>query len=192
MNFVDNFATLFLLTLLCLSAVKSAHIPMEGGSAHLGVIPMVEVYKKSSCQPRELLVDIIKEYPAEVEHGFIPSCVVLMRCAGCCGDEMLECVPTSTRNVTMEIKRYNPQRMQSNIYMSFTEHSTCLCSLKKEAKEPRQKKLRKGKGQKKKRKKNGDKPNHEAYVSSAYSPDLHLSVALLIVKLLWEKFICPF
>ncbi|CDQ71392.1 unnamed protein product [Oncorhynchus mykiss] len=104
MNF-DSLITLFLLTLLYLSAVKSAHIPKEGGrSAHDGVISFMEVYNKSLCQPRELLVEILQEYPEEVEHIFIPSCVVLTRCAGCCNDEMLQCTPTSTHNVTMEVR----------------------------------------------------------------------------------------
>ncbi len=65
----------------------------------------MEVYNKSLCQPRELLVEILQEYPEEVEHIFIPSCVVLMRCAGCCNDEMLQCVPTSSHNITMEVSR---------------------------------------------------------------------------------------
>lgn len=64
----------------------------------------MEVYNKSLCQPRELLVEILQEYPEEVEHIFIPSCVVLTRCAGCCNDEMLQCTPTSTYNVTMEVR----------------------------------------------------------------------------------------
>lgn len=68
------------------------------------VIPFLEVYKKSACKTRELLVDIIQEYPDEIEHTYIPSCVVLMRCAGCCNDEALECVPTETRNVTLEVR----------------------------------------------------------------------------------------
>lgn len=68
------------------------------------VIPFLDVYKKSACKTRELLVDIIQEYPDEIEHTYIPSCVVLMRCAGCCNDEALECVPTETRNVTMEVR----------------------------------------------------------------------------------------
>lgn len=50
----------------------------------------------------------------------------------------------------------------------------------------------KGKGQKRKRKKNRDKTIHDAYVSSAFSTYLHLSVALLIVKLIWEELLCPF
>ncbi len=64
----------------------------------------MDVYKNSACKTREMLVDIIQEYPDEIEHTYIPSCVVLMRCAGCCNDEALECVPTETRNVTMEVR----------------------------------------------------------------------------------------
>ncbi|XP_055741079.1 vascular endothelial growth factor Ab isoform X1 [Salvelinus fontinalis] len=211
MNFVDSLITLFLLTLLYLSAVKSAHIPKEGWRiSHDGapgynvfsasvqkvpsfvglreglkegvsteayqshsergnerdtlmVISFMEVYNKSLCQPRELLVEIAQEYPEEVEHIFIPSCVVLTRCAGCCNDEMLECTPTSTHNMTMEIKRIKPQRQENDIFMSFTEHSACECRPKKEVKEQRQKKPRKGKGkgQKRKRKKNHDQKNRE-------------------------------
>ncbi|XP_045917278.1 vascular endothelial growth factor Ab isoform X4 [Micropterus dolomieu] len=121
----------------------------------------MEVYNKSLCQPRELLVEILQEYPEEVEHIFIPSCVVLMRCAGCCNDEMLQCMPTSSYNITMEIKRIKLLKQQSDIFMSFTEHSACECRLKNEVKE---KKSRKGKakGQKRKRKKNRDKTIHDA------------------------------
>uniref|UniRef100_A0A3B4GD20 Vascular endothelial growth factor A n=1 Tax=Pundamilia nyererei TaxID=303518 RepID=A0A3B4GD20_9CICH len=110
MNFIDSLTLLF----LTLSAVKV-------------MIPLMEVYNKSLCQPRELLVEILQEYPDEVEHIFIPSCVVLTRCAGCCNDEMLQCTPTSTYNVTMEIKRINPRRQKNDIFMSFTEHSACEC-----------------------------------------------------------------
>ncbi|KAM9420333.1 vascular endothelial growth factor A-A-like isoform 2-T2 [Salvelinus alpinus] len=139
MNF-DSLITLFLLSLLYLSAVKSAHIHKEGGrSAHDGVISFMEVYNKSLCQPRELLVEILQEYPEEVEHIFIPSCVVLTRCAGCCNDEMLQCTPTSTHNVTMEIKRIKPHKQQNDIFMSFTEHNACECRPKNEVKEQKEK-----------------------------------------------------
>lgn len=67
------------------------------------VIPFMEVFNKSLCRPRELLIEILQEYPEEVEHIFIPSCVVLRRCAGCCTDEMLQCTPTASYNVTMEV-----------------------------------------------------------------------------------------
>ncbi|XP_042360032.1 vascular endothelial growth factor Ab isoform X2 [Plectropomus leopardus] len=134
MNFIDSLTLLF----LTLSAVKSAHIPKETERGPHDVIPLMEVYNKSLCKPRELLVEILQEYPEEVEHIFIPSCVVLTRCAGCCNDEMLQCMPTSSYNITMEIKRIKPQRQQNDIFMSFTEHSACECRLKKEVKEQKE------------------------------------------------------
>ncbi|XP_051909578.1 vascular endothelial growth factor Ab isoform X3 [Hippocampus zosterae] len=119
---------------------ESAQLPRETQRGPHDVIPLMEVYNKSLCQPRELLVEILQEYPEEVEHIFIPSCVVLTRCAGCCNDETLQCMPTSSYNVTMEIKRIKTQRQQNDIFMSFTEHSACECRLKKEVKELREKK----------------------------------------------------
>ncbi|ROL32993.1 Vascular endothelial growth factor A-A, partial [Anabarilius grahami] len=98
------------------------------------VIPFLDVYKKSACKTRELLVDIIQEYPDEIEHTYIPSCVVLMRCAGCCNDEALECVPTETRNVTMEVLRVKQRVSQHNFQLSFTEHTKCECRPKAEVK----------------------------------------------------------
>ncbi|KAM4633418.1 vascular endothelial growth factor Ab isoform 2-T2 [Polymixia lowei] len=160
MNFIDSLTLLF----LTLSAVKSASIAREGGRGPHDVIPFMEVYNKSLCRPRELLVEILQEYPEEVEHIYIPSCVVLTRCAGCCNDEMLQCTPTSSHNITMEIKRIKLQRQQNDIFMSFTEHSACECRPKTEVKEQKEKKPRKGKGkgQKRKRKKNRDKQNLDA------------------------------
>lgn len=134
MNFIDSLTLLF----LTLSAVKSAHIPKETERGPHDVIPLMEVYNKSLCKPRELLVEIIHEYPEEVEYNFIPSCVVLTRCAGCCNDERLQCVPTSTYNVTMEIKRIKLQRQQNDVFMSFTEHSSCECREKNEVRTQRE------------------------------------------------------
>lgn len=68
------------------------------------VISFLVVFERSACRTIETMVDIFQEYPDEVEYIFKPSCVPLMRCAGCCNDEALECVPTSTYNVTMEVR----------------------------------------------------------------------------------------
>lgn len=67
------------------------------------VIKFMDVYQRSYCRPIETLVDIFQEYPDEIEYIFKPSCVPLMRCAGCCNDEALECVPTSESNITMQV-----------------------------------------------------------------------------------------
>ncbi|XP_065120268.2 vascular endothelial growth factor Ab isoform X1 [Paramisgurnus dabryanus] len=157
MNFAVRVLQLFIVTLLYFSAVKSAYIPKEGGRSTYDVVRFDEVYNKSFCRPREMLVEIQQEYPDDTEHIFIPSCVVLTRCGGCCNDEMMECVPTVTYNITLEIKRVKPLRHQGNFFMSFAEHSECHCGLKKDVPQKREKKPRKGKGQKGKGKKNREK-----------------------------------
>ncbi|XP_018949927.1 vascular endothelial growth factor A-A-like isoform X4 [Cyprinus carpio] len=132
MNFAVRVLQLFLVTLLYFSAVKSAYIPSEEGRSTYEVVPFMEVYNRSLCRPREVLVEIQQEYPDDTEHIFIPSCVVLTRCAGCCNDEMMECTPTVTYNITLEIKRVKPLRHQGDFFMSFVEHSECQCREKKD------------------------------------------------------------
>ncbi|MCI4388890.1 hypothetical protein PGIGA_G00091280 [Pangasianodon gigas] len=159
MNLAVRLLQLFCVTLLYFSAVKSAYIPKENGGSTNEVVPFTEVYNKSMCRPREMLVEVHQEYPDDIEHIFIPSCVVLMRCAGCCNDEMLECTPTATRNITMEVQKLKPLRIKRNYPMSFAEHTECECRVKKDIQDKTEKKPRKGKGkgQKGKRKKNRDK-----------------------------------
>ncbi|XP_030640655.1 vascular endothelial growth factor A-A isoform X2 [Chanos chanos] len=134
MNFVTSSVQLFFAALLHLSALKAAHIPKEGAKGKNEVVSFMEVYNKSWCQTREMLVDIIQEYPDDIDHTYIPSCVVLRRCAGCCNDEALECVPTETRNVTMEVIRTKQRVSQHNYQLSFTEHTKCECKPKQEVK----------------------------------------------------------
>ncbi|XP_047936073.2 vascular endothelial growth factor A, long form isoform X6 [Anser cygnoides] len=103
------------------------------------VIKFLEVYERSFCRTIETLVDIFQEYPDEVEYIFKPSCVPLMRCAGCCGDEGLECVPVDVYNVTMEIMRIKPHQSQHIAHMSFLQHSKCDCRPKKDVKNKQEK-----------------------------------------------------
>ncbi|XP_039597113.1 placenta growth factor, partial [Polypterus senegalus] len=95
------------------------------------VMPFQEVYRRSFCRTIEKLVDVIQDYPNELEHIFSPSCVPLLRCAGCCGDENLECVPVKTYNVTMQLLKIKRER-QEYIEMTFIEHQSCECRQKKD------------------------------------------------------------
>nr|XP_061789689.1 vascular endothelial growth factor A-A-like [Nerophis lumbriciformis] len=94
------------------------------------VIQLTDVIMKSSCQPREMLVDIYQEYPEDIEHTYLPACVVLTRCGGCCNDEAMECVPSESRNVTLQVIRVRSKFSQHKIELSFTEHQKCDCRLK--------------------------------------------------------------
>ena len=73
------------------------------------MVPFQEVWGRSYCRALERLVDIVSEYPSEVQHMFSPSCISLLRCTGCCGDENLHCVPVETVNVTMQVGRGGEQ-----------------------------------------------------------------------------------
>ncbi|XP_063079490.1 vascular endothelial growth factor Ab isoform X2 [Engraulis encrasicolus] len=155
MNFAAILMRFLFVTFVCLSTIKTAHIPEDSGQRAHEALPMsfLEVFNRSMCRPREVLVDVLSEYPEEVEYLFIPSCVALTRCAGCCSDEALECTPILTHNVTLEVKRVRPLRQKTNSYMSFTEHSMCECRLK-EVKTERKQRRGKGKGLKRKKKRN--------------------------------------
>ncbi|XP_037129795.1 vascular endothelial growth factor A-A isoform X1 [Syngnathus acus] len=132
MNFVFSLVQILLAAVLHLSTVKAASINKGVDKSKNEVIQLTDVIMKSRCQPREMLVDISREYPEDTEHTYIPSCVVLTRCGGCCNDEAMECVPSETRNVTLQVMRVRSMVTQHKIQLSFTEHQKCECRLKPE------------------------------------------------------------
>ncbi|XP_076023862.1 snake venom vascular endothelial growth factor toxin ICPP [Genypterus blacodes] len=114
------------------------------------VLMFQEVWGRSFCRTIEKLVEVLQEYPTEVEHIYSPSCVPLVRCAGCCGDENLECHPTSTLNVTMQLLKIRPAEPgQEYVEMTFVEHQTCECRVRKPLVMVERKRQR-GRGKKKK------------------------------------------
>ncbi|KAJ3613011.1 hypothetical protein NHX12_019268, partial [Muraenolepis orangiensis] len=99
----------------------------EPPAGHL-VLNFQEVWHRSFCRTIEKLVEVVQEYPGEVEHIYSPSCVPLVRCAGCCGDDNMECHPTHTSNVTMLLLKIKPAGPdQEYVEMTFVEHQTCEC-----------------------------------------------------------------
>ncbi|KAF1418741.1 Placenta growth factor, partial [Spheniscus humboldti] len=93
----------------------------------LAVLTFREIWNRSFCRPLEQLVDVITEFPNEVEYIFRPSCVSLQRCGGCCGDEGLRCVPVETSTVTMQLLKIKPNGEAPYVEMAFTEHKQCEC-----------------------------------------------------------------
>ncbi|KFQ41634.1 Placenta growth factor, partial [Nestor notabilis] len=91
------------------------------------VLTFREIWNRSFCRPLEQLVDVITEFPNEVEYIFRPSCVSLQRCGGCCGGEGLRCVPVETSTVTMQLLKIKPNGEAPYVEMAFTEHKQCEC-----------------------------------------------------------------
>uniref|UniRef100_A0AAZ3RGK3 Platelet-derived growth factor (PDGF) family profile domain-containing protein n=1 Tax=Oncorhynchus tshawytscha TaxID=74940 RepID=A0AAZ3RGK3_ONCTS len=98
--------------------------PSPSANSTTGVLMFQDVWGRSFCRTIEKLVEVVQEYPGEVEHIYSPSCVPLVRCAGCCGDENLECHPTQTSNVTMQVIGHIPSEdgchvVRSSVYLIF-------------------------------------------------------------------------
>ncbi|XP_008062357.1 placenta growth factor isoform X3 [Carlito syrichta] len=127
-----------LLAGLALPAVPPQQWPLSAGngSSEVEVVPFQEVWGRSYCRPLERLVDIVSEYPGEVEHMFSPSCVPLLRCTGCCGDEDLHCVPVETANVTMQVLKFRSGDRPSYVELTFSQHVHCECRPLREKMKP--------------------------------------------------------
>ncbi|KAM9842890.1 placenta growth factor isoform 2-T2 [Aulostomus maculatus] len=111
---------------LLLSPVQSLPLSRSNRTSEGTVLMFQEVWGRSFCHTIEKLVEVVQEYPTEVEHIYSPSCVPLVRCAGCCGDENMECHPTLTTNVTMQLLKIRPaEQGQEYVEMTFVEHQTC-------------------------------------------------------------------
>ncbi|XP_072407168.1 vascular endothelial growth factor A-like isoform X2 [Chiloscyllium punctatum] len=116
------------------SSAKTPRYPLQTQQQSDQVMSWMDVYWYSVCQTRETLIAISGEYPNEVEYIFVPSCVLLTRCSGCCNDEKLQCVPTVTETILLQILKVKHQT-SNLVEMPFTQHRRCECRPKKDFKQ---------------------------------------------------------
>ncbi|XP_028253632.1 vascular endothelial growth factor A-like [Parambassis ranga] len=124
MQAFSGISRLLLALLLQLLPAQMAHLPEIAPSKVMG---FQEVLVKSMCQPMEQLVDVDHGFLEEVEYIYIPACVSLWRCSGCCGDENMECHPTLERNITLPVVRIYPIMSSEYVQVTFVEHQSCEC-----------------------------------------------------------------
>ncbi|XP_068165235.1 vascular endothelial growth factor C-like isoform X2 [Antennarius striatus] len=102
---------------------KEALFKMDGA---LGVI--LEEIQRTSCLPREVCVEVAKEYPESTSHFYLPRCVALHRCGGCCANEAHYCTNTSHTLVNKTLMELSPPRMDRSVVMvTFVNHTSCTC-----------------------------------------------------------------
>lgn len=93
---------------------------------------ILEEIKRTECQPREVCVEVNKEYPESTSQFFYPRCMALHRCGGCCTNEALYCTNTSHTLVNKTLMELSPPRRDySFVMVTFVNHTACECRSKR-------------------------------------------------------------
>uniref|UniRef100_A0A3B3V262 Vascular endothelial growth factor C-like n=1 Tax=Poecilia latipinna TaxID=48699 RepID=A0A3B3V262_9TELE len=96
------------------------------------LVLILEEIQRTSCQPREVCVEVAKEYPESTSQLYLPRCVALHRCGGCCGNEAFYCTNTSYSLVNKTLMELSPPRMDRSVAMvTFVNHTSCECLSKR-------------------------------------------------------------
>ncbi|KAJ8405470.1 hypothetical protein AAFF_G00319430 [Aldrovandia affinis] len=92
---------------------------------------MAEI-ERTMCRPREVCLEVSKEYPESTSHFYLPRCVSVHRCGGCCNHEALHCSNTSHRLVNKTLVELSPSQMERSVVMvTFVNHTACECRPKR-------------------------------------------------------------
>ncbi|XP_069821556.1 vascular endothelial growth factor A-like isoform X2 [Dendropsophus ebraccatus] len=110
----------------------------------------MDIFNRSKCQPRWVLLNLLNELPQFSDFLFKPPCVSVLRCAGCCLDEAQSCFPLQSNIIRMQVQVHKTYSDPEYTEISVLQHTECECRLTstsgdKKAKK-RRRKGKKGKG----------------------------------------------
>ncbi|KAM9437265.1 vascular endothelial growth factor C-like isoform 1-T1 [Salvelinus alpinus] len=91
---------------------------------------ILEEIQRTMCSPREVCLEVSKEYPESTSHFYMPRCVSVHRCGGCCTHEGLYCTNTShtySNKTLLEMSH----REHSVVMVAFVNHTSCECLSKR-------------------------------------------------------------
>ncbi|XP_043918458.1 vascular endothelial growth factor C [Protopterus annectens] len=96
-------------------------------------------WRKTQCVPREVCVDVSKEYGTTTSTFFKPPCVTAFRCGGCCNSEGIQCMNVSTSYISKTLFEITVPMSQGPrpvipmsqslrpVTISFANHTSCRC-----------------------------------------------------------------
>ncbi|XP_022426516.1 vascular endothelial growth factor C [Delphinapterus leucas] len=89
-------------------------------------------WRKTQCVPREVCVDVGKEFGAATNTFFKPPCVSVYRCGGCCNSEGQRCTNTSASYLSKALFEITVPLSQGPkpVTISFANHTSCRCMSK--------------------------------------------------------------
>lgn len=74
-------------------------------SAHLVIM---EEIQRTKCSPREVCLEVAKEFPESTSRFYVPRCVSAHRCGGCCNSEAWQCTNTSYTVMNKTVRDHRP------------------------------------------------------------------------------------
>nr|DBA34377.1 TPA: hypothetical protein GDO54_001939 [Pyxicephalus adspersus] len=89
-----------------------------------------EEWQKTQCVPRETCVDVAKDLGSATNIFFKPPCVSVYRCGGCCNEEGVSCLNTSTSYVLKSLFQISVPLTQAPepVTIKVANHTSCKCS----------------------------------------------------------------
>jgi vascular endothelial growth factor C/D len=92
--------------------------------APMNVIPVVidEEWQRTQCSPRETCVEVASELGKTTNTFFKPPCVNVFRCGGCCNEEGVMCMNTSTSYISKQVRE---MKMLSLTLLPSTKYFMC-------------------------------------------------------------------
>ncbi|MGH0118680.1 UNVERIFIED_CONTAM: hypothetical protein FKN15_027763 [Acipenser sinensis] len=117
--------------------VKEAPL-YAGGMTEESLRSIMLEYEKTQCTPREVCLDITKEFPESTVHFYKPSCVSVHRCGGCCNHEGWHCTNSSHNYSSKTLLEFTvpPSGHPEIVMISFVNHTSCECKSKSNPSRP--------------------------------------------------------
>ncbi|XP_029459069.1 vascular endothelial growth factor D isoform X2 [Rhinatrema bivittatum] len=111
---------------------SASHRSTRFAAAFYGIDLLKEIdeeWQKTQCLPRETCVDVAKDLGTSTNMFFKPPCVSVFRCGGCCNEESLSCVNTSTSYISKALFEILVPLTHAPVAVShrFANHTSCKC-----------------------------------------------------------------
>ncbi|KAG8564231.1 hypothetical protein GDO81_016377 [Engystomops pustulosus] len=87
----------------------------------------MDIFNRSKCQPRWVLLNLLNEFPQFSDFLFKPPCVSVQRCAGCCLDEAQSCFPLQAQIIKMQVQVHKTKSDPEYTEISVIQHTECEC-----------------------------------------------------------------
>ncbi|KAJ8000936.1 hypothetical protein DPEC_G00185550 [Dallia pectoralis] len=102
-------------------------------AAYFNSLPSADVLKsiesewrKTQCMPREVCLDVGREFGAATNTFYKPPCVSVYRCGGCCNSEERQCMNISTSYISKTLFEITVPVTKA-VTILFANHTTCSC-----------------------------------------------------------------